>query len=173
MLEGEIKAFGKDWDRKNLVIIQHIERDFPKTPDKCSNNKLKILKLVRRIIFELLTYSWSWVLRNEFLCTIFSYPEFTFPLELKIRNWRMKMSLHHFLSFSYQLLYYFLILFWASWPIIKILKWIGHFNVSSLLNLYYNFFSPLSLSLSKPDMKPFHKSMYPEKLRSAKGQIKW
>lgn len=86
MLEGEIKAFGKDWDRNNLVIIQHIERDFPKTPDKYSNNKLKILNLVRRIIFELLTHSWSWVLRNEFLCTIFSYPEFTFPLELKIRN---------------------------------------------------------------------------------------
>lgn len=52
VLQSEIEAFRKDWVRMNLVLIQHIERDFPKTPGKCSNRKLKILKLVRRI-FEL------------------------------------------------------------------------------------------------------------------------
>lgn len=32
VLQSEIEAFGKDWIRMNLVLSQHIERDFPKTP---------------------------------------------------------------------------------------------------------------------------------------------
>lgn len=48
VLEDEIETLGKGWDRKNLVLIQHIERDFPKTPKQVFREQIKDLKLGKK-----------------------------------------------------------------------------------------------------------------------------
>lgn len=46
VLEDEIETLGKGWDRKNLVLIQHIERDFPKTPKQVFREQIKDRSLI-------------------------------------------------------------------------------------------------------------------------------